>query len=79
MTLYEIELQTFEEANINKNWKNVMQIEYNALIKNKIGELVLPPNNCKIINCHWISKIKYDPQGNIDKYKARLVAKGFSQ
>lgn len=79
MTLYEIEPQKFEEANENQKWKNAMQIEYDALIKNKTWELVPPPHNRNIINCRWIYKLKYDPQGNIDKYKERLMAKGFSQ
>jgi len=29
--------------------------------------------------CKWIFKIKYKPNGTVERYKARLVAKGYTQ
>jgi len=37
------------------------------------------PKGAKPIDCKWIFKKKYHPDGSIEKYKARLVAKEFSQ
>ena len=31
------------------------------------------------IGCKWVFRVKYHPNGSINKYKARLVAKGFHQ
>jgi hypothetical protein len=36
--------------------------------------MMLSPSSCK-----WVYRVKYKPNGKIDKYKERLVAKGFSQ
>ena len=60
-------------------WKEVMQKEYDALIKNGTWTLVDPPLGTKPIRCKWVYKNKYKADGSLDKHKARLVAKGFSQ
>jgi len=31
------------------------------------------------VGLKWVFKIKYNEDGNIQKYKARIVAKGYSQ
>lgn len=42
-------------------------------------ELVPRPPNKHIVDCKWLFKIKYLPDGSIDRFKGRLVAKGFTQ
>ena len=37
------------------------------------------PDNRKVIGFKWVFKVKYHPDGSIERYKARLVAQGFSQ
>jgi histone deacetylase 1/2 len=73
------EPHTVEEALSRKHWKEAMDKEYNALMKNKTWRLVPPKRGSNIIDCKWVWKIKYKVDGSLDKYKGRLVAKGFKQ
>jgi hypothetical protein len=41
--------------------------------------LVSPPAHKRPIGCKWVYKIKYNPDGTVERYKARLVANGYSQ
>src|SRR3954463_8655401 len=56
-----------------------MNVEYEALMKNKTWHLVAPEKGKNVIDCKWVYKIKRKSDGSIDRYKARLVAKGFKQ
>ncbi|KAL6344248.1 hypothetical protein AAG906_035473 [Vitis piasezkii] len=56
-----------------------MHLEFEALMSNKTWVLVPPPPNQNIIGCRWVYKLKYKPDGTVERYKARLVAKGFHQ
>ncbi|GJY09460.1 retrovirus-related pol polyprotein from transposon TNT 1-94 [Tanacetum coccineum] len=68
-----------EQALKSKHWKDAMEEEIKALIKNNTWEKrVLPPGK-KTVGCRWVFTIKYKPDGTIERYKARLVAKGHTQ
>jgi histone deacetylase 1/2 len=73
------EPSTVAAALENKNWVAAMDIEYQALLRNKTWKLVPKPKDKNIIGCKWVYKIKKKAYGTIDRYKARLVAKGFKQ
>jgi transposase InsO family protein len=60
-------------------WVHAMTEEVNSLKENKTWELVRLPDGRQAIQCKWVFKTKYLPNGNIDKFKARLVAKGYTQ
>lgn len=38
----------------------------------------LPPSKSKV-GCKWVFKVKYKPNGEVDRFKACLVAKGYTQ
>jgi hypothetical protein len=70
-----LELNSFKEATSHDEWKESMQNEYDALIKNETWNLVDPPFGTKTIKCKWVFKNKYRSYGSLDKHKSRLVAK----
>jgi hypothetical protein len=71
------EPRILEDALADKNWKNAMDSEYDALMKNKMWHLVPPQKGRNVIDCKWFYKIKCKEYGSLDRYKSRIVAKGF--
>ncbi|GAU20755.1 hypothetical protein TSUD_239490 [Trifolium subterraneum] len=70
---------TYEEAMCDEHWKNTVNVELSALLKNKTWDLVKLPLHKKAIGCKWVFKLKLHADGTIERHKARLVAKGFTQ
>ncbi|XP_035838498.1 uncharacterized protein LOC110908724 isoform X1 [Helianthus annuus] len=68
-----------KEAQSKKNWKEAMETEMRALMKNNTWEKCVLPKGKKTVGCRWVYSIKYKPDGSIGRYKARLVAKGYTQ
>jgi hypothetical protein len=63
----------------NPFWRQAMNDEFQALLKNKTWHLIPPNPTLNLIDCKWVFRLKQLPNGSIDRYKARLVAKGFNQ
>ncbi|KAJ0927704.1 putative RNA-directed DNA polymerase [Helianthus annuus] len=79
-TLYNEQIpNSVEQALESKNWKDAMEVEMKALMKNNTWERSTLPLGKKPVGCRWVFTIKYKPDGTIERYKARLVAKGYSQ
>jgi len=73
------EPSSYNEASKHESWMNVMNMEYEDLMKNQTWDLVPYPNEHNVIGNKWIYKVKYNSVREIEKYKARLIAKGFTQ
>jgi len=73
------EPNSYNEASKDPKWIEAMKNEMKALQENNTWTLTNLPQNRKSIGLKWIYKIKYKPDGQIERYKARLVAKGFTQ
>lgn len=56
-----------------------MKKEIKALEENDTWILVSLPPGKRTIDSKWAYKIKYKPNGEVERYKARPVAKGFTQ
>jgi histone deacetylase 1/2 len=81
-TVYSPHIQepsNFNEAKRSTDWVHAMQLEFNALQKNKTWTLVPRSEAPSVIGSKWVYKVKLCADGSIDRYKARLVAKGFNQ
>ena len=55
-----------------------MDVEMEALNKNKTWELATLPTGKKPVRCKWVYTINI-ADGTIEHYKTRLVAKGFTR
>lgn len=56
-----------------------MADEFNALIAAGVWELVPPDSSQNLVGCKWVFRVKFNPNGSVERHKARLMAKGFSQ
>jgi hypothetical protein len=74
-----IEPTCFSNAVKIPEWRNVMQVEYNALLQNQTWSLVAKQPSHNLVGCKWVFKLKRKADGSIERHKARLVAKGFHQ
>lgn len=63
----------------NKEWREAIQEEINALTRNKTWEETHLPQGKEAISSRWVFNIKQKPNGEITRFKARLCAKGFAQ
>jgi histone deacetylase 1/2 len=73
------EPKSVHDALADSNWKKAMDVEYEALMRNKTWHLVPPHHAHNLIDCRWVFKKKRKADGTLDKHKARLVAKGYKQ
>ena len=60
-------------------WKLAMNDEIASHMENESWVLVERPKGCIVLPCGWVTKVKYNPDGSVERYKCRLVAKGYKQ
>jgi hypothetical protein len=77
--VHSYDLVSFNDANKKQEWRDAMEVEHDALMKNNIWKLVELPPTKKPIGCKWAYRAKFKSDGSIDKYKVGLVAKRYSQ
>ncbi|CAL2277917.1 unnamed protein product [Prunus armeniaca] len=73
------ESSELHDALSNPNWIDAMNVEMDALNKNKTWDLVPLPRGKKTVGYRWVFTLKHKADSSIDRYKARLVAKGYTQ
>lgn len=73
------EPHSVKEALMDPKWKEAMNDEYQALLRNNTWSLVPLTSDMNLVGNKWVFRIKYNADGSVQRYKARLVAKGFHQ
>ncbi|KAL0641511.1 hypothetical protein Bca4012_102648 [Brassica carinata] len=71
--------KSYEEAMKDKEWRESVGAESNAMIKNDTWYESELPKGKRAVSSRWIFTIKYLANGQIDRKKTRLVARGFTQ
>ncbi|WZZ03401.1 hypothetical protein YC2023_089322 [Brassica napus] len=71
--------RSYEEAMLDKEWKESVGVEAGAMIKNDTWYESELPKGKKAVTSRWIFTIKYKADGHIDRKKSRLVVRGFTQ
>ncbi|XP_071683604.1 uncharacterized protein [Lolium perenne] len=74
-----VEPHTYQAAMSIPHWREAMEQEYQALLRNETWTLVSPPPRVNVIDSKWVFKVTKHSDGTIERYKARLVARGFRQ
>ena len=70
---------TFSQAVVHKHWVDAMNCELAALELNGTWEITdLPPGKAAI-DCKWLFKTKFKPDGTVERFKSRLVILGCRQ
>ena len=67
-----------DEALQDPTWKKYMDDKYEALIKKKEWDVVVPPPNINIVGSHWTHNCKHNQEGTA-RAKSQVVAQGFTQ
>ncbi|XP_074327538.1 putative mitochondrial protein AtMg00820 [Apium graveolens] len=70
---------SFAKAVLDPKWVDAIYTELAALEANNTWSLVPLPSGKSTVGCKWVFKIKYLPNGDVDRYKARSVEKGYTQ
>lgn len=74
-----MEPTTYQKAKESSVWVDTMQQELEILELNNTWILTSLPIGKKPIASKLVYKIKYRPNGTVDRFKARMVAKGYNQ
>ncbi|CAB79159.1 LTR retrotransposon like protein [Arabidopsis thaliana] len=74
-----MEPTTYNEAMVDKAWREAMSAEIESLRVNQTFSIVNLPPGKRALGNKWVYKIKYRSDGAIERYKARLVVLGNCQ
>jgi histone deacetylase 1/2 len=71
--------RSIREALKDDNWRQAMQLEFDALQRNKTWTLVPRPPGTQVITGKWVFKHKLHSDGTLECYKAQWMVRGFHQ
>jgi hypothetical protein len=59
-------LTAAQEALSVPQWKDAMEDQYAALMRNRTWRLVPPQHGRNVIDCKWVFKIKHNVDGSVE-------------
>jgi len=74
-----VESKSYQQAVQYPEWRQAMVEELQAFQQTHTWDLVPCPAGVRFIGSRWVYKVKYRPDGTVERRKARLVARGFTQ
>ena len=74
-----IESSFVSQALLDSKWKQAIVEKYKALMNNNTWSLVPYQKGMHVVGNKWVFRVKYKPNGTIQRHKACLVSKGFQQ
>ena len=74
-----VEPSCYDVAKHDPTWVAAMDAELKALEDNQTWDLTTLPPDAHTIDCKWVFKTKFNPDGSVERCKARLVARGDKQ
>ena len=78
-SLSEPEPTCYTMAAKRREWRQAMNLEFDALLQNHTWTLVPSHPSQNLIGCKWVFQVKRKADGSVERHKARLVAKSFHQ
>lgn len=75
----EREPTTYFEASQHAKWREAMKEELTTLERNGTWVITTLPEGKRALDSKWVYKVKFKPNGDVERYKARLVARGDRQ
>ena len=73
------EPHSYSQASQDPRWVDAMNKEIAALEVNDTWEITDLPPGKKAISSKWVYKIKFKPDGTVERFKARFVVRGFDR
>jgi hypothetical protein len=62
-----VEPTCFSNAVTITEWRNAMQVEFNALLQNQTWSLVPPMAAKNVVGCKWVFKLKRKADGYVER------------
>jgi hypothetical protein len=77
--LIDVEPSSCESVSWHKVWQGTMMEEYAFIMKNDVWEVVLRPEDKKVVGSKWIYKFKHATDGSVESTNLASWPRGFKK